>query len=186
MTPVGVFNVFSEDGAKLPFSVTKNPLDWPYEVRDEKDVITDHLHTETNYCIIIDASNLKIGVKYRIAFSSGEWNYSDADEHTCCYDTVIGNWVVGIGAYDPNDDEKLDQACEYSEQMGLKSVIMLPQVYDESRFFKYTTDPLDEQNGFSFKLFDYSSSKISFGIAWMKIEKYPAIIYEDAISLWLT
>lgn len=186
-TPVGSYIVFSETGERLLFSVIRNTMDWPYEVADHNGNEIAKLHTDTNYCIVIDSKKLDIGKVYKVAFTSGNWEYCDSDEHTTCYDAVIGDWVVGIGAYDPNDQEKEEQAFAYSKQMGYfeRKFIQTPPEYDESKFIKYTVEVLDEYNGYSFRIFDHSFESIAFEVAWIKIEELPAIEYEGALGLWL-
>ncbi|MCM1506208.1 MAG: hypothetical protein NC177_03595 [Ruminococcus flavefaciens] len=97
-TPVGNFSVYYAD-KKIPFSVIRNNFDIPYS----------EINISDTYYILISTSALEIGSVYRVAFSCGQWEFEDSDEHTTCYCSVIGNWVVGIGAYDPNDDEKTAQ-----------------------------------------------------------------------------
>ena len=186
-TPVGSYIIFSETGERIPFSVIRNTMDWPYEVADDNGNEIAKLHTDTNYCIVIDSKNLDIGKVYKVLFTFGNWEYCDSDEHTTCYDAVIDDWVLGIGAYDPNDQEKEDQSFAYSKQMGYleHKFIQAPPEYDESKFIKYTVDVLDEYNGYSFRIFDHSFESIAFEVAWIKIEEFPAIEYEGALGLWL-
>lgn len=185
-TPVGSFRVFSNED-NIPFSVEKNGFDLPSGIYDENNNVIGTIHTETNYSIVIPASRLELGKEYTISFDKGNWEYCDSDEHTICFNTVIDEWAVGIGAYDPNDQEKDRQAWEYSEQMGFlkQNFIQEPPEYDETDFIRYTTEALDECNGFKFKLFDYTADKIYFDVAWIKIEEYPTIEYEGALGFWL-
>lgn len=186
-TPVGSYIVFSETGKRLPFSVIKNHMDSPYEVFGDNSTEITILHTDTNYCIVVDSKYLDMGKNYKILFTSGKWEYCDSDEHTTCYDAIINGWVVGIGAYDPNNQEKEDQDFEYSKQMGYleRKFIQAPPEYDESKFVKYTVEVLDEYNGYCFHIFDHLFESVIFEVAWIKIKELPAIEYEGALGLWL-
>lgn len=186
-TPVGEFVVASENGEHIRFSVRRNYYDIPYEVGNDPEHVIGAIQTDTNYCIEISADKLQVGIKYKVYFSEGRWEFNDSDEHTNCYSTVIADWVVGIGAYDPNDEEKEDQMWAYSKEMGYleQRFIQAPPNYDESTFREYSVEVLDELNGFEFILYDKSRDKVRFEVAWIKIEEYPTIEYEGAIGFWL-
>lgn len=186
-TPVGEFVVVSENGEHIRFSVRKNYYDIPYEVGNDPEHVIGTIQTDTNYCIEISADKLQVGIKYKVFFSEGRWEFNDSDEHTNCYSTVIADWVVGIGAYDPNDEEKENQMWAYSKEMGYleQRFIQAPPNYDESTFREYSVEVLDELNGFEFILYDKSRDKVRFEVAWIKIEEYPTIEYEGAIGFWL-
>ena len=186
-TPVGEFVVVSECGERIRFSVRKNYFDIPYEISENSEHATGIIQTDTNYCILIDSDKLQVGINYKVFFSAGQWEFNDSDEHTNCYSTVIDDWVVGIGAYDPNDEEKEDQMWAYSKKMGYldQNFVKAPQRFDESKFRGYSVEALDELNGFEFVLYDKSKEQVYFEVAWIKIEKYKTIEYESAIGLWL-
>lgn len=186
-TPVGEFVVASENGEHIRFSVRKNYYDIPYEVGNDPEHVIGTIQTDTNYCMEIPADKLQVGIKYKVFFSTGRWEFNDSDEHTNCYSTVIADWVVGIGAYDPNDEEKEDQMWAYSKEMGYleQRFVQAPPNYDESKFREYSVEVLDELNGFEFILYDKSRDKVRFEVAWIKIEEYPTIEYEGAIGFWL-
>ncbi|MBQ5755568.1 MAG: hypothetical protein IIV90_07840, partial [Oscillospiraceae bacterium] len=152
-TPVGVFSVW--DGQeKVPFSVCRNLMCSPWDVYDEAyENVVGTIYTETNYTIAMKAEKLLAGKEYRISFSNGIWEYCGGDEHTSCYCTTIDGWMVGIGAYDPNDEEKDDQMVEYSQKNGYlaKGDYRDPPFYDESRFKGYTVWNLERLNGYKFK-----------------------------------
>ena len=185
-TPVGTFRVFSDE-EKIPFSVNKNYFDIPYSVYDKNNNVIGTIHTETNFTIEISTSQLRIGKEYTISFDNGKWEYCESDEHTTCFNTVIDNWAVGIGAYDPNDQEKDNQAWNYSEKMGFlkQKYVMEPPEYNETNFTRHSVYSLDDCNGYKFKLYDYSQDKVTFEVAWVKIEEFPAIEYEGALGFWL-
>ena len=113
-TPVGEFIV--TDGEKrIRFSVVnRSCIPYDFDLPDNGEI-----QTETSYDIVIDTSILEIGKKYKIMFTAGKWNYCESDEHTDCYYSIISDWAVGIGGYDPNNYEKYVQARNYSEQTGL-------------------------------------------------------------------
>ena len=182
-TPVGTFLV--TDGEKrLRFSVAKNGLSSPYSY-DLPD--NGEIQTETNYDIVIDTNTLETGKIYRIIFTSGKWNYCDSDEHTVCFSSIIDDWIVGIGAFDPNDFEKTKQQFEYSERIGtLKQHIRTePEHYDESKFSEFTVEALNNCNGFEFKLIDRMIPYVWFKVAWIQITKYASEDYQSALGLWL-
>lgn len=185
-TPVGFFAVYDGD-KKIPFSVVRNGMDLPYEVYENDGAVVGTIHTETNYQMVIETKDLQIGKEYIIRFSCGKWEYCDSDEHTTCYCTVIDNWVVGIGAYDPNDYEKDEQRWAYSKKRGYleRGFCQSPPTYDESNFEKYTVEELDNLQGYKFKLFDYRSEYVWFEVAWLQAKDYPIVEYEGALGLWL-
>ena len=188
-TPVGCFTV-SNGNERIRFSVARNCYDMPYGVYDHaSQTVIGKIHTDTNYHILIDTSKLNIGTTYTVAFSSGIWGYCDSDEHTACYSTIIGNWAVGIGAYDPNDEEKLDQALKYSEKTGLlkkNRIIEYPDQFDESLFTSHTIEFSPDLRGFEFKILDKSLAEISFEVAWIQIkDDYASDFYISALGFWL-
>lgn len=184
MTPVGSFHIISDAGELIRFSVVKNPYNVPYAVCNENGEYIGTITTDTNYRMLVDASCLAIGTEYEIAFSKGIWEYCDSDEHTECYNTVIGDWAVGIGAFDPNDDEKTRQYFQFRK--SCYEALQNPFQYDESKFIKHTVNALPTKNGFRFRLFDHSVQTIHFEIAWIRIDRFPADDYVAALGLWLT
>ena len=185
-TPAGIVAVYDGD-KKMPFSVVRNCMDIPYEIYGDGGEKIGTIHTETNYQIIIESKKLQIGKEYIIKFSRGKWEYCDSDEHTTCYCTTIGDWVIGIGAYDPCDYWKDEQVWKYSKQQGFleRGFCQEPPIYDERVFEKYTVEELDDLSGYKFKLFDYKSDSIRFEVAWLQVKDYPIIEYESSLGLWL-
>ena len=112
--------------------------------------------------IFINTDNLVVGSDYNISFLNGKWSYCARGENTVCVNTVIGDLVVGIGAYDPNEFN------------------------DKSDYIYYTVEVLNNYNGFSFRLLDRELKYLKFCVATAKIEQYPSIVYEDAVGYWLT
>ena len=184
ITPVGEFVVQSETGEFIDFSVKR------YADEREVDIGEDMytIHTDNHYILKINIDNLQIGTKYKIYFSEGKWEYCDGDEHTVCYSTVIDDWVVGIGAFDPTDEEKIDQAWAYSKENGWldKHMMLYPPHFDESKFKAYSVSGLEELNGFEFVVYDKSRDTVVFGVAWVKKEDYPLAAYNYALGLWLS
>lgn len=189
ITPVGEFTVTRlSDRKKVSFSVLENRFNYTHKVLNENNDIIGTINSDTNYQIEISTQNLEIGVEYMISFSSGKWEFLDSDEHTDCYSTFINGWVVGIGAYDPNDQEKFDQSWEYSKQKGYldKHIIIEPPKFDETKFISHTLDALETLNGYRFKILDKSEGGIIvFEVAWIEAKLFGKDEYETALSLWL-
>ena len=186
ITPVGFFAVY-DGNLKIPFSVVRNTMDVPCDVYDDSGEVVGTIHSENNLQIIIESKDLQIGKEYIIEFSHGQWEYCDSDEHTVCYCTTVNNWVVGIGAYDPCDEQKDEQMWEYSEQKGIldRNSWQKPPSYDESRFEKYTIEALDDFRGFRVRLVDYKAEYILIQVAWLQVAEFPVREYESAMGLWL-
>lgn len=115
-------------------------------------------------------------------------HYGDSDEHTEAVSGTANGYSIAIGSYDPNDDEKLDQAYEYTEKLGdlAGNMIICPPKYDESRFERYDVDMLEDYSGFRFHLIDGSERKLYFSIAWIKNELSDPSEYEAAVGFWTT
>ena len=185
VTPVGVFRV-SDGVGNVRFSVERNRVNNPSTVMDENNNEIGTISTETNYRIVIRTSSLETGREYVISFSAGNWEFCSSDEHTTCYSTVIGEWVVGIGAFDPNDQEKDYKTLKNAREKGYQSGLMPTlEAYDENRFEKYTVEPLNEFNGYTFKLFDKTAETVTFEVAWIRIGEFPTVEYESALGFWL-
>ena len=185
-TPVGAF-VVTDGEKRIRFSVRKNEcIPRTYQSPDTGEM--REIRTDTLYSIIIDTGILEIGKTYKIMFTAGSWKFCDGDEHTDCYFSIINDWAVGIGGYDPNDDEKLRQAFAYTKQIGLpdeKKEIIAPERYDETKFVGYQIEVLDNCNGYAFTLLDRTWDKILFDVAWIQITKYSPDECEDALAIWL-
>ena len=67
-TPIGTIQI--ENGnEKIPFTVTKNSYDVPYEIYDKNNKFTGKiLNTNTNYIIVINTKDLTVGDTYKIYF----------------------------------------------------------------------------------------------------------------------
>lgn len=185
-TPVGSFSISAET-KNIFFSVIKNPMDIPAEVYDINNTVVGHIQTDHNYQILIDPKQLEIGKEYTFQFTAGNWEFCDSDEHSVCYITTINQWMVGVGAFDPNSQRKMDQTELYSERKGFLEIGLLqqPPVYDESGFTEYTVEPLRDLRGFRFKLFDKSFDYVRFEVAWVLMDSYPTIEYFGALGFWL-
>ena len=57
--------------------------------------------------------------------------------------------------------------------------------YDERNYEGYTVEALEMNNGYSFKLFDYTVDVVCFEVAWIRLDMFSAIEYEGALGLWL-
>lgn len=186
-TPVGNFAVF--DGTRrISFSIIQNPSNEAAEVYDTTGAMVGYIQTDNNYQLLIDPGPLEIGKKYVILFSAGEWEYCNSGQHAVCYFSLIDHWMVGIGAYDPNDDQKTEQAWHHSKQFGYleKGFIQHPPVYDESSFSEYTVEPLADRCGFTFKLFDKAFDYVRFEAAWIHVDNNQINRYTNALGLWLS
>lgn len=182
-TPVGFFDITSDDDIKkYPFSVELNVFDIPWRVEgfDEKEERTvEEIITKHNYSLKINKHDLKKGNTYTIKFSTGEWMYCDGDEHTSCYTALIDGWILGIGAYDPNDEKWIQWMLRKKAGMGHAD-------FSESDFENYKLSWNKEKNGFDFTLIDNIEKFIYFNVAWIKVERYDIAEYEAAISFWIT
>lgn len=183
-TPVGYFFV-TDGNVNIPFSIKKNTFNVPYQIYDDNNQVIDEINIETNYDLVIDANKIELGCYYYIRFSNGTFSFGGSDEHTESIVTTIENWSVGIGSYNPNDDEEIEQAnfCTGKD----KGYNQYPPVFDEKRFVRYTVSSASESSGgFEFKLLDYSYPEIVFKVAWIKNDTYDKDTYEDALGFWLT
>lgn len=187
ITPVGNFSVYYGD-KKIPFSVIRNNFKIPYSAYDENNNVTGEIDISDTYYILISTSELEIGSVYKVAFSCGEWEFEDSDEYTYCYCSVIENWAVGIGMYDHNEQEKMEQIWYYSKVNGFleQNILRSPDKYDESKFISHIIEPLPENNGYSFRMLDKSWEYIQFPVAWIEIKEYSAETYKRALGFWLT
>ena len=153
VTPCGVITIVDKNNNCIPFTVRKNLFDCPYSFKNTQGK-TVTLHTDTNYEIVIKTSDLEKGVMHQIRLKGTQLVYGDSDEHTECISGCSNGYCIAIGTWLPNDDEKLQQAEEYSEKMGFlkyNSIIEPPQ-YDTSRFKEYDVEMSDDCSGYSFYL----------------------------------
>lgn len=156
-TPVGVLRV-TDGESTIPFDVRPNRfLDRPWKVRDDADIMVDTIDTDAKYSIYVPLADLEIGREYTISFSAGEWREICPVDFGYCNYAVIDGWVAGIGAADP----------------------------DEDRSLFYTVDPLEENNGFRFRLIDKGRANAHFDVAWVKIGPYTQEDYVMAVYSWL-
>lgn len=174
-TPCGNIVVTDELGQTVKFSVRKNSYSPDYA----------ELNTDTNYELCINTADLKFGDTYKIRLDSGRLCYGDSDEHTECVSGTLNGYSIAIGAYDPNDEEKLCQAEEYSKKQGYERMIVNPPEFNKSRFEEYEVEMLDDHSGFSFQLIDRSRTRIVFLVAWIKNGSDPDEC-ESAVQFWTT
>ena len=182
-TPCGKILITDERGQNRKFSVKPNTYNVDYELYSgtEDEII---LKTDTNYSICINTADLELGHSYNIRLDGGRLHYGDSDERTVCVSGTYNGYSIAIGAYDPNEDEKLRQACGYSENRGLKQIVYPPE-YDESRLKEYNVEMPEDRSGFSFRLIDRSREWICFQVAWIKND-HNTEEYEGAVELWTT
>lgn len=186
-TPCGDVFVTDENNAFIPFSIQKNSFDCPYEFESMSGML-ETIMTDTNYSLVIDGTLLKHGIHYRIFLSGAILDYGDSDEGTECVSGCSNGYCIAIGAYSPNDNEKMDQAYAYSKKMGFLEhrFIQAPPKYDESKFIKYDIEMLEDNSGFSFHLIDDDCSEIVFKIAWIRSKPGDELHYEGAVQFWTT
>ena len=185
-TPVGNITVCNKE-KEIPFDVVKNPYDVPYEVYDEQwENVLYEIQTDTNYAIEIFSEALEVGAFYEICFDGGELRYGGGDEHTTAIIGSFAGYSIAMGAYDPNDDEKMMQSYMYAQEKGYRDFIAPPPFYDESKFCRYDVEISEDKRGYRFKLLDKSDEKIRFLIAWIKNEKFGSENAEEAVEFWVT
>lgn len=187
-TPCGEITVVDENDQRCRFSVEKSSYTPDYELfygtENEKSINTD-----TNYLLCVPADDLVLKHTYRICLTGTALHYGDSDEHTEAVSGTANGYSIAIGAYDPNDDEKINQAYEYSSAQGYLAQKMLvsPPEYDESSFEQYDVEMLEDCSGFSFRLLERSVKEIHFRVAWVKHnENADFSEYEAAVELWTT
>lgn len=184
-TPCGKILITDERGQSCKFSVKPNSYNVDYNLYSgtEDEII---LKTDTNYSICINTADLELGQIYKIRLEGGRLHYGDSDERTVCVSGTYNGYSIAIGAYDPNEDEKLHQACDYSDKQGLKQIVYPPE-YDESRFTEYDVEMLEDCSGFSFRLIDRSREWIYFPVAWIENDYNTNLEeYESAVEFWTT
>lgn len=187
MTPCGRVTVIDENGKCIRFTIQKNLFDCPYEFEDRTgNKLT--LKTDTNFSLVIAASDLIKGKNYRIMLNGIKLGYGDSDERTECISGCSAGYCIAIGTYLPNEDEKMEQAWNYSKQMGfLKNhSIVEPPEYKTEMFSGYDVEMSDDCSGFQFYLIDDSILEITFEIAWIKSDGINDSEYESAVQFWTT
>ena len=186
-TPCGEITVTDEKENKCRFSVKKNPYNPDYHLfyGTEKE---EAFNTDTNYLICIHASDLIVGDMYKVCITGCQLHYGDSDEHTEAVSGTLNGYSIAIGSYDPNDEEKMAQAYEYSRKQGFLACNMIkcPPQYDESCFVQYDVEMLEDCSGFRFCLLENTIQEISFSVAWVKNKYENLLDYEDAVEFWTT
>lgn len=186
-TPCGTVFIMDEDGTRIPFSLRKNTFNCDYDFESATGV-NKIINTDTNYDIVVSSSLLQLRKEYRIVLEGIVLEYGSSDERTVCVSGKANGYCIALGAYLPNDDERMDQAYAYSEKMGFLAnrVIQDPPKFDESKFVQYDADMLDDYSGFRFHLIDYTREEIVFPIAWIKSEPEDELHYQCAAEFWTT
>lgn len=183
-TPCGDILIVGENAENIPFYVKENIFDCPYEFENAAGEIKI-INTNTIYSLVIDAASLKYNKKYRIYMPDTKLDYGDSDERTECVSGYSNGYCIAIGAHLPNDDEKMEQAYDYSEKMGFleQHFIKDPPSFDESKFTEYDVEMLEDRSGFSFRLIDDKCSEITFEVAWIAAQTGEEE-YEAAVQFW--
>lgn len=186
-TPCGVIAITDESGKNVKFSVRDNPYRPDYHLfygTENQEIV----NTDTNYLISVDTSILVLGQIYRIHLTGSELHLGDSDEHTESVCGTSNGYSISIGTFDPNDDEKMSQAEDYSKKQGYlaRRTIVEPQEYDKSRFVKYDVEMLADYSGFAFHLLERTIDKIVFPVAWIENKHEDADEYEGAVGFWTT
>lgn len=186
-TPCGTVFIMDEDGTRIPFSLRKNTFDCEYDFESSTGE-TRTINTESNYDIVVDTSILKLNSEYRIVLECTTLEYGSSDERSVCISGKMNGFCVALGCHLPNDDEKMDQAYEYSRKMGFleQRVIQDPPEFDESKFIQYDADILEDYSGFRFHLIDYTRKEILFPIAWIESDADDELHYQSAVEFWTT
>ena len=181
-TPVGYFSI--TDGEKeMPFSVKKGA--YSVYIYGEDDEVLREVFADTSYAVEIKTSDYEIGKIYKFAFSS-VLEEVDGDEPQHSRYGIIGNCVVGIGMYNPNECDELDQCYKYSKEIGAEHELHEPPFYDETDFQLYSMRYSEDRKGFDFKLLDRSREKIYFDSAWMTAGKYSLEDCEYVVDFWVS
>lgn len=186
-TPAG--NISIRNGEqKIPFSVKKHAFNVPYAVCGADNKVLAALSTETNYDLVVSTEHLEIGLAYHLVFDGGTLKKNGGDEHTISLTGSFGGHAIGIGAYNPNEEEELAQAFAYSREHGYleQGVIRMPPVFDESKFRKYVVAASDGMDGYRFRLLDRTENQISFSVAWILNPGIDPAECETAIDFWIS
>lgn len=186
-TPCGDILVVDRAGKQIPFTVKENSYGTDYELTNSKGERKD-VNTKTKYDVLLDVADLTLDEEYKICLHGAKLHYGDSDEHTECVSGSANGYSIAIGAYDPNDEDKMDQAYAYSKATGYlaKRVLVCPPEYDESKFIRYDVEMLEDCSGFRFRLIDLSWPTVIFPVAWIKNEPGEEMYYEGAVEFWTT
>lgn len=186
-TPCGEITVTDGTGSRIRFSVKANPFRPDYHLfcGTEKE---EAINTDTNYLICIQGRDLRKGHVYKICLTGSQLQYGDSDEHTEAVSGTSNGYSTAIGAYDPNDDEKMKQAYKHSKKHGFLAhkMIVSPSQYDETQFVKYDVEMLKDFSGFAFHLIESFLEEINFPVAWIKNKNRDPLDYEAAVEFWTT
>ena len=104
-------------GNRIPFRIERNAFDCSYDIMNGI-APQSPVNTDTNYHIVLDASVLQLSCEYKIFLVGTKLNYGDSDERTECVSGCSNGYCIALGCYSPNDDEKMEQAYDYSEKKG--------------------------------------------------------------------
>lgn len=178
-TPCGAIAVMDETGRRVPFSLRENPYNPVYSLfygtRQE-----EALRPDANYLLCVPTSALTIGHTYSARLLGAPLHFGGSDEHTEAVSGTLRGYSIAIGAYDPNDEEKIRQAVQ---RLAAGEAV---EPYDESSFTGYTLERLADFGGFSFRLLDRSMAEILFAVAYVQNGRAAPSEYEAAVEFWTT
>ena len=112
-TPCGCICIVDAAGNKAPFSLRENPYR-PACHYNDADGVEREPQTDTNHLIMVGPALLRRGETYRITLSEKILALGNSDERTICVSGMANGYSIAIGAYDPNEEEKMRQAERYS------------------------------------------------------------------------
>lgn len=186
-TPCGRICIVDAAGNKVPFSLLENPYRPACHYADA-DGVERELQTDTNYLIAVDPALLRRGETYRITLPGKILAWGDSDERTVCVSGMANGYSIALGAYDPNEEEKMRQAEQYSQEIGAweRHVIIEPPTWEERNFVRYDVAMLEDESGFRFHRIDDDSREITFPVAWIKNIPGAEIDCQAAVELWTT
>lgn len=183
MSPIGSFVITCNKSTRIPFHIERI-TEYIYPLFSDEGIEYGELENSDLYNILIPVSTLVLGKDYEIVFTGKPLENTVSGERTYGKMGVIDNYVIGISAYDPNDDEKSNQDYQYSRDKGFldRNIIVPKEKYNKTYSIQYELKD-DCINGFRFELLDYSREYIYFSVAWLKNDNPSA---EDAIEYWIT
>lgn len=187
ITPNGKVTVINENGKRIPFMLRKNLFDCSYDYEDATGKIVA-LNTDTNFDLVIKTSDLTKGEIYRIALQGTKLEFGDSDERTECVSGCSNGYCVALGAYLPNDEEKVEQYEAHLEKINSadEASIQEPFEYNTKDFTEYDVEMLADCSGFVFYLIDDTIPEIKFKVAWIKSDGSNDLEYESAVQFWTT
>ncbi|PWM59533.1 MAG: hypothetical protein DBX91_06080 [Subdoligranulum variabile] len=186
-TPCGTICIMDEAGGKLPFSLRENPYRPDYCYAEVKGIERE-IQTKTNYLIVVDPTSLRYGETYRIALTGTPLAWGDSDERRVCVSGIANGYSIALGAYDPNEKEKLRQGYGHSKEAGTQTrqAALGALVFEKEDFVRYDIEMLDDASGFRFRRIDDDRREITFPVAWVKNVSGEEEKCQSAVEFWTT